>query len=761
MRQPGLRIFSPVLMICFTGLVCAQSGAPKGQATPGGEALQGDMLKQLLPGLGQQRTSTFDATEGMLKLDVVVTDSSGKPVTGLRPEDFTLLDNGLPEKVVKFHAFDGATAKPDPPVELILVIDGVNLPGQQVSRVEEEIGRFLRLNGGHLSQPVLIYRLSAGILSVTQGPSTDGNALAEEMVHKIQLREVWAHSPDQYVDATQLSRAVSSFYRNETSLAALGAMTLEERRRPGRKLMVWLSGGWPVLQGSDIDSFDWVTEFSTRLREARISLSSVTCWPYPVRGFPYQFFMQGTRPARRVNTDYLIQSMALEVLATQSGGRVVEPEADMAAQIKGLVEQANAFYTLSFDPPRTDQVDEYHDLKVQVSKPGLEARTNNGYYDQPSYYDQQTRTTERVTVDQLEQRLAAVRERSDSAMADELSGLELTERISSTQLADLKARLRGTKASAALVALADASTFLNPPEAKVIDTAMPTMAAQREMLAKTIDYLSNTIPKLPNFFATRSTVRYRETSQKDSVVWKTTTGDQMVHDKAISTATVLYRDGFDVVDAEAVKGKKAKKERSMETRGTFGPILSTVILDVSHGGDLRWSRWEQGAGGVRAVFRYVVPKEKSHYELTYCCLTEGDGTTIFKLKPGYHGELMIDTDSGAILRLTVEADLEPMMPLMLSNIMVQYGPETIGGNTYICPARSVSLWRGRRSVQVHEWGESFRVYGPFETMLDDVSFGDYHMFRGEARVLTGFDESTDGKPSDSGKGGGATPAPKN
>ena len=112
------------------------------------------MLKQLLPGLGQQRTSTFDATEGMLKLDVVVTDSSGKPVTGLRPEDFTLLDNGLPEKVVKFHAFDGATAKPDPPVELILVIDGVNLPGQQVSRVEEEIGRFLRLNGGHLSQPV-------------------------------------------------------------------------------------------------------------------------------------------------------------------------------------------------------------------------------------------------------------------------------------------------------------------------------------------------------------------------------------------------------------------------------------------------------------------------------------------------------------------------------------------------------------------------------------------------------------------------------
>ena len=52
----------------------------------------------------------------------------------------------------------------------------------------------------------------------------------------------------------------------------------------------------------------------------------------------------------------------------------------------------------------------------------------------------------------------------------------------------------------------------------------------------------------------------------------------------------------------------------------------------------------------------------------------------------------------------------------------------------------VSIWRGRRGEMVHEWGESFRVYGPFETMLDDVTFSQYHLFRGEARILTG-DES--------------------
>jgi hypothetical protein len=77
--------------------------------------------------------------------------------------------------------------------------------------------------------------------------------------------------------------------------------------------------------------------------------------------------------------------------------------------------------------------------------------------------------------------------------------------------------------------------------------------------------------------------------------------------------------------------------------------------------------------------------------------------------------------------------------------MVQYGPETIGGNSYICPVRSVSLWRGRRIGQLTEWGETFKVYGPYETMLDDVTFWDYHMFRGEAHILAGADEAPDGK----------------
>jgi len=47
------------------------------------------------------------------------------------------------------------------------------------------------------------------------------------------------------------------------------------------------------------------------------------------------------------------------------------------------VADGQAYYELSFDPPRADHADEYHHIEVQVAKPGLTARTREGYYLQP------------------------------------------------------------------------------------------------------------------------------------------------------------------------------------------------------------------------------------------------------------------------------------------------------------------------------------------------------------------------------------------
>jgi VWFA-related protein len=266
------------VLICLSVPAFAQQGDPAGVA-------------ELQP--AAQMASAIEP-EGIIHLDVAATDKSGKPVTGLKAEDFNLLDNGRPTKLVSFHGFDATVAKPDPLTEVILVIDAMNLWPQQVTTAERELGKFLRAHERHLAQPVVIYRLSTSGLSSSVEPTLDGNGLANEVARGNEPRIVWQQ------DARRIEASLPDDYarkRNAFSLTGLGSIAIEERRRPGRKLLLWIGPGWPVKSGGEY-TFDEVVELSTRLREARIVLSSVTARAYPERQVSYEYFLKGVRNER-------------------------------------------------------------------------------------------------------------------------------------------------------------------------------------------------------------------------------------------------------------------------------------------------------------------------------------------------------------------------------------------------------------------------------------------------------------------------------
>jgi hypothetical protein len=96
----------------------------------------------------------------------------------------------------------------------------------------------------------------------------------------------------------------------------------------------------------------------------------------------------------------------------------------------------------------------------------------------------------------------------DADVAQQLSGLELTERMSYARLKLLEQSVPGPKSRWALVTLADASAFLGPATADVLSQSSPDLTQQRRMIASTVEYLGKTLPKLPDFYATRATVRY-------------------------------------------------------------------------------------------------------------------------------------------------------------------------------------------------------------------------------------------------------------
>jgi hypothetical protein len=79
-------------------------------------------------------------------------------------------------------------------------------------------------------------------------------------------------------------------------------------------------------------------------------------------------------------------------------------------------------------------------------------------------------------------------------------------------------------------------------------------------------------------------------------------------------------------------------------------------------------------------------------------------------------------------------------------MMVEYGPVEVGAKKYICPQRSVVTMRSRVVRPMTIWDRSLTVYAPYETMLNDIAFTNYHKFGSEARILPGFDAAPEVNP---------------
>jgi VWFA-related protein len=364
-----------------------------------------------------------------------------------------------------------------------------------------------------------------------------------------------------------------------------------------------------------------------------------------------------------------------------------------------------------------------------------------------------TFAAKRITVEQLEQTLAAGHGKSDAELARQLSDIELTERLDDAKLTRWQAELPGTEAKQALLLLADASAFLDLPPAEIPSAPAPDFAAQRRMIALAISYVGHTLRQLPNFSATRLTLGFQDTPQGYGHGGLVFEPAQPMHFAAQSSATVLYRDGSEVVDVTAEKGKKTEAAPGLTSSGEFGPILVNMLVDAAHG-KLAWSHWEPGSSAALAVFRFSVPREQSHYEVAYCCIAN-PGTSFAEVSPfrqvaAYHGEFALDPATGVVFRVTLKADLKTTDPIVRADMLVDYGPVEIGGRSYICPVKSVSisLAEATNALELQRYrraaiASSSVQYAPghLQTRLNDVSFTQYHLFRADARLVAENSES--------------------
>ncbi|MFZ0319221.1 MAG: VWA domain-containing protein [Candidatus Sulfotelmatobacter sp.] len=343
---------------------------------------QNNPSPQLQPRSAEPAQTSTPPPDRQIQLDVQVTDKSGAPVRGLQKQDFTLLDDKRPQEILSFQAVDrAAPANNDRPTEVVLVVDAVNAPFQAVTYERTELKKFLLQNGGKLAVPTSLIVFSDTGTEIQKTSSRDGNALAALY--------------DQYETGLRIINRSQGFWgaaeRFEMSLKTLNSFVEYEKSRPGRKLMVWFSPGWPLLSGPNIELsrkqeehfFDSIVSASNGLRQARITLYSIDPLGLADAGGTrityYKEFVKGVTSANRA----MPANLSLQVLTVQSGGRVLNSSNDLTSELAHCVSDTDAFYVLSFQSARADRANEYHAISISVDKPQATARTRTGYYAQP------------------------------------------------------------------------------------------------------------------------------------------------------------------------------------------------------------------------------------------------------------------------------------------------------------------------------------------------------------------------------------------
>jgi VWFA-related protein len=316
-----------------------------------------------------------------ITLNVVANDKSGKPVAGLQQKDFTILDNKQPRPILSFREVSGRDATYEP-VQVILILDAVNLPYTRVAYARDQVKRFLRQDNGALARPIMLGFLSDKGLDLQGVPSRDGNALVNAIDQDPNILRIINRSQGFWGRDEQTNISVRSIEQLSEYAASL----------PGRKLVICLSPGWPMLSGPNVQlsrksqeyTFNTIVSLSTDLREAGVTLYAIdplgTDDSGAFRTFYWESFTKGVRSWKETK----VGDLALQVLAFQSGGRVLNSNNDVSGEIETAVKDASRYYVLTFASAPGDGPDDYHAIQVKLDQPKLKAQTLTGYYAQPS-----------------------------------------------------------------------------------------------------------------------------------------------------------------------------------------------------------------------------------------------------------------------------------------------------------------------------------------------------------------------------------------
>jgi VWFA-related protein len=345
----------------------------------------------------EERERAYQASHRMT-LNVQVTDAAGKPVTDLDAHDFTIFDNNQSRKLTAFHAIDGQAM--NDATEVVILLDAVNTPTSALEAAKDGIFKFLAASHGPLPYPTSFVLWSNGHIKATAA-TTDRNTVGRTFVGLTKnLRSnacspvdapvaqvVEAGPPGPHPDrATALAHCLEVHFKD--SIGALDGIAQQRLAIGGRTILIWVGAVWPLLTDVEFKQLTpaarkaYFTEIVTVLHDletAQVTLDALGPRDAEIDRVDLPAPTAGTASPE----DAVPGSLALQVLAQQTGGHVNAASTSIPEDLLKFLDDADWYYALSFNPPPAQNSVELRAIEVKVNRPGVVIRTATAYYLQP------------------------------------------------------------------------------------------------------------------------------------------------------------------------------------------------------------------------------------------------------------------------------------------------------------------------------------------------------------------------------------------
>src|SRR6202171_2107501 len=382
----------------------------------------------------------FTARSELVLIPTLVTDKSGNHIRGLKKEDFTVLENSAEQKVATFEEISSDPQRLSRPRNLnefsnslaggpsarrltLIVLDLINTPFSDQVYARKDLLKYLTQSVDQ-REPTALYTLTRSGIHVIHDFATDPRVLVAAL-HRVK------GDASHIVDSPEDVEAVTGSASPDGSAGVDPAAVQSEAQRiqtmmedselnfqsfqqrlaitytlqgmqqvaqglagfPGRKSLIWASGGFPFsvsdntmqLAPAGRDSLTDVLPMYEHtwqlLNDAQIALYPVDVGGLQVSTTPGASIRRpGRNYTRNMSWRRMDTESTLQTFASMTGGRAYYNSNDLVKGFRDAVHDSAEYYMLGYYLDRSKTKAGWRKLAVKVKRDHVEVRARSGFF---------------------------------------------------------------------------------------------------------------------------------------------------------------------------------------------------------------------------------------------------------------------------------------------------------------------------------------------------------------------------------------------